>query len=445
MNKLTQSLRSQKGVATIFIAVILLIATTLVAFLTGKAVLQEIKIAANNYRASQAITAADSGMEYALAYFNGIGFSVAGSDHDNDGNLDHSPVAPNGTGDGNVDVNADGAQDFIAPNRTTIVFYNQSSIAVANPAPISCVDSSVDGTGNQKSALIEVTGTSDDGVASRTIYQCVGTRNLLKGGGPKQSLVSGASVGLTGSAQIINRYSDLNVWSASTTGISGGAMDTYIRPVDMEISDLTEAELISDQTSPSIPNVQKVSSGTLGGGTDTYQNDAFLAAAKTASVAARVAPGDGSGPGTFFNLFFNESLTAMSELAAGIPTATGTQLLANGVSDAGLDALGGVIYVDGDASMNANGTTIGSINAPAIVIVDGDFDFSGGTIYGLVYVTGDTTVTGNPSVIGTAISEGSVSGTGTLKLVYARKLGDTTDGPPIIGTTGIISGSWRDW
>jgi len=437
MNKLTQALKSQQGAATLFTAVILLVATTLVAFLTGKTVLQEIKITANNYRASQAITAADAGMEYALAYFNGVGFSVAGSDHDNDGVLDHVDNA--------IDVNGDGAQDFTAPNRAAIVFYNQSSIAAASPAPLPCVSSSVDGTGNQKSALIEVTGTSDDGVASRTIYQCVGTRNLLKGGGPKQSLVSGASVGLTGAAQIINRYSDLNVWSASVSGISGSAMETYIRPVDMEISDLTEAELISDQTSPSIPNVQKVSSGTLGGGTDTYQNDAFLAAAKTASVAARVAPGDGSGPGTFFNLFFNDSLTAMSELAAGIPTATGTQLLASGVSDAGLDGLGGVIYVDGDASMNANGTTIGSVNSPAIVIVDGDFDFSGGTIYGLVYVTGDTTITGNPSVIGSTISEGSVSGTGTLKLVYARKVGDTTDGPPIIGTTGIISGSWRDW
>jgi len=444
MNKLTQALKSQQGAVTLFTSVILLVATTLVAFLTGKTVLQEIKIAANNYRASQAITAADAGMEYALAYFNGVGFSVAGSDHDNDGKLDHFPIAANGSGDDDL-VAVDSADDFTAPVRATIVFYNQSSIAAVRPAPLACVSPSVDGTANQKSALIEVTGTSDDGVASRAIYQCVGTRNLLKGGGPKQSLVSGASVGLTGSAQIINRYADLNVWSAADSGISGSAMDTYIRPVDMEISDLTEAELISDQTSPSIPNVQKVSSGTLGGGTDTYQNDAFLAAAKTASVAARVAPGDGSGPGTFFNLFFNESLTAMSELADGIPTATGTQLLASGVADAGLDGLGGVIYVDGDASMNANGTTIGSVNSPAIIIVDGDFDFSGGTIYGLVYVTGDTTITGNPSVIGTTISEGSVSGTGTLTLVYARKLGDTTDGPPIIGTTGIISGSWRDW
>jgi len=423
------ALNSQSGAATLLTAVILLIATTLVAFLSGKIALQEIKMTSNNYRASQAITAADAGMDYALSYFNGIGLTVAGSDHDNDGVLDH----------------IDNDVGFVNPNRATIVFYSESSVAAVTPAPRPCINPSVDGTGNQKSALIQVTGTSDDGIASRTIFQCVGTRNLLKGGGPKQSLISGSSVALTGSAQIINRYSDLNVWSADGTGISGSAMETYIRPTDMEISDLTEAELIDDTTSPSIPNVQKVSSGGLGGGTDVYQNDAFLAAAKAATVANIAGGGDGSGSGTFFNLFFTESLTTMSEIADGIPTATGTQLLADGVSDAGLDGLGGIIFVNGDASINANGTTIGTIDTPAIVIVDGDFDFSGGTIYGLVYVTGDTTITGNPSVIGTTVSEGSVSGTGTLKLVYSRKLGDSTDGPPIIGTTAIVNGSWHDW
>jgi len=431
MKKISNAaLKSQSGAATLLTAVILLIATTLVAFLSGKVALQEIKMTSNNYRASQAITAADAGMDYALAYFNGIGLTVAGSDHD---------VPPDG-----VDTIPPIA---IGPNGSTatIVFYSESSVAAVTPAPLPCVNPSVDGTGNQKSALIQVTGTSDDGIASRTIFQCVGTRNLLKGDGPKQSLVSGSSVALTGAAQIINRYSDLNVWSADGSGISGSAMETYIRPVDMEISDLTEAELIDDTTSPSIPNVQKVSSGGLGGGTDVYQNDAFLAAAKAATVTNIAGGGDGSGSGTFFNLFFTESLTTMSEIADGIPTATGTQLLADGISDTGLDGLGGVIFVNGDASINANGTTIGTIDAPAIVIVDGDFDFSGGTIYGLVYVTGNTTITGNPSVIGTTVSEGSVSGTGTLKLVYSRKLGDSTDGPPIIGTTGIINGSWHDW
>ncbi|MDF1582799.1 MAG: PilX N-terminal domain-containing pilus assembly protein [Methyloprofundus sp.] len=420
-SKSKKAFSSQNGAATLLTAVILLIATTLVAFMAGRTALQEVKMTANNYRAAQAIAAADAGMEYALAYFNGIGLPVAGLDHNGDGVADNMTKADFFTLTG---INAEYTYDNNDGNCTS--------------------------ASSQKSALITVIGYSDDEIGTRTIRQCVGTRNLLKGSGPKQSLISGASVELTGPAQIINRYSDLNIWSANNTQISGAAMETYIRPVDMEIIDLTEAELIDATTTPSIPNVQKVSSGGLGSGTYIYQNDAFLAAAKAATTANIAAGGDGSdhptyGTGTFFNLFFLESLTEMSEIADGIPTEGGTQLLSTGASDADLNGLGRVVFVDGDASMNTNGTIIGAINSPAIVIIDGDFNFSGGTIYGLVYITGNTTITGNPSVIGTTISEGTVSGTGTLKLVYARKVGDSTDGPPIIGTTGIISGSWRDW
>ncbi|MEO1945373.1 MAG: pilus assembly PilX N-terminal domain-containing protein, partial [Candidatus Thioglobus sp.] len=163
--KIVKSLKMQSGAATLLIAVIMLIAISLVTFLTGKTVLMETKMAANNYRASQAMADADAGMDYALAYFD-------------DGGLDH---------DGNgLDV------IIIAPGSSSITFYNTATLL---PLP-SCVGASVPAT-NQKSALIALTGTSDDGSASRTIYQCVGTRNLLKGSGPKQTLVSGSVVDLT--------------------------------------------------------------------------------------------------------------------------------------------------------------------------------------------------------------------------------------------------------
>ncbi|MGR9117710.1 MAG: hypothetical protein ACU85E_18385, partial [Gammaproteobacteria bacterium] len=128
-----------------------------------------------------------------------------------------------------------------------------------------------------------------------------------------------------------------------------------------------------------------------------------------------------------------------SELANGIG-----QKLAGGASNAELNGLSGIIWVDGDASSTAAGTTIGTPDKPALLIVDGDFDFSGGTVNGLVYVTGTTTITGNPNVLGTVISEGDVTGTGTLTLVYAPNVGSGGD-TPLKGTTAIVSGSWRDW
>jgi len=445
--KKLNDLKHQRGIATLFTAVILLIATTLVTFLTARTVLMETKMSANNYRASQAIAAADAGMDYALAYFNGTGLTVAGSDHDGDGSLDHFPLAINGTGDASVDADGDGVQDFTRPNRATIVFYSESSVAAVNPAPLPCVNPSIDGTGNQKSALIQVTGTSDDGTANRTIYQCVGTRNLLQGDGPKQTLVSGSVVDLTGSAQIINRYSDLNIWSADTVDISGSSMETYIRPSDTEVSDLTEAELIDTTTSPSILNVQKVSSGGLGGGTDIYQNDTRLVAAKAISALDIAAGNKGDGDGSFFNLFFLDDKSGMQEVAANSDQSFPSTASPDITPDSSeLDGLSGVIYIDGDASLTGGGVTMGTEASPAIIIVDGDFSFTGGTITGILYVRGEVSMAGGATVVGTMLAEGGVDmGAGTSTLVYARNIGDGPDGQPINGTTGIISGSWRDW
>jgi len=414
----------QSGAVTLLTSIILLIAITLVTFLTGKTVLMETKMSANNYRTSQAIAAADAGMDYALAYFD-----AGGLDHDDDDTLDHEDV--------DIDVDLDGIQEpFTNPPFATITYFNASTVA---PLP-SCVNTSaiVD---NKKSALIQVIGTSDDGIASRTIYQCVGTRNLLKGGGPKQTLVSGSVVDLTGSAQIINRYNDLNIWSGSTVGISGSSMETYIRPADKEIVDFTENQLEDSTTSPSILNVQKVSSGGLGSGTDIYQNDARLSAAMTVTTSDIANGNAGDAMGSFHDLFFLDDKDGLSRIADNL-----SQKFPADADASDLSGLNGVVYVDGDASMNGATTTIGSELSPAIVFIDGDFDFTGGTITGLIYVTGEISMAGGATVIGSMITEGGVDmGAGTSTLVYARNSVDGPDGPPLIGATGIVNGSWRDW
>jgi len=416
-------LKHQKGAATLLTAVILLIAITMVTFITAKTVLMETKMVANNHRTSQAIASAQAGMDYALAYFDD-----GGLDHDTDGILD--PIDPD------VDVDADGIQDFIAPLSSTVVFFNKSSTSAVSPAPYPCVDSSLDSLNNQKSALVQVTGTSDDGTASRTLYQCVGTRNILKGGGPKQTLVSGSVVDLTGSAQIINRYNDLNVWSAGASDIAGAAMKSYIRPPAVELADLTADEL-TETPQPAINNAQQVSSGGTGSGTDIYQVDSTLAAAKTLTDAS--ATGDGTG--SFFDLFFYDDLADLADIAD-----SNDQKLSTGADATDLNGLGDIVYVDGDASLVGGGNTIGSSDSSAIIIIDGDFTFNGGTIYGMVYVTGTLTMAGGATVVGSLIAEDGVDmGSGTSSLVYAPNSHGDPEKRPLKGTTGIVNGSWRDW
>ncbi|MBW6453347.1 MAG: hypothetical protein K0A92_06155, partial [Methyloprofundus sp.] len=96
-------------------------------------------------------------------------------------------------------------------------------------------------------------------------------------------------------------------------------------------------------------------------------------------------------------------------------------------------------------SLTGSGVSMGE-ESPVIIIVDGNFSFTGGTITGILYVRGEVSMAGGATVVGTMLAEGGVDmGAGTSTLVYARNIGDGPDGAPIKGTTGIISGSWRDW
>ena len=95
------SRRQQEGVVTIILSIVLLILTSLVAAYTGGAILFERKIAANEFRSSQAFEAAESGMSTALAYLASRG----GADKDGDGAID--PVFDtDGDGIGNVSSDA---------------------------------------------------------------------------------------------------------------------------------------------------------------------------------------------------------------------------------------------------------------------------------------------------------------------------------------------------
>jgi len=421
------SITQQRGAATLLTAVILLISITLVTFLTAKSVLMETKMSANNYRAIQATAAANAAMDYALTYFGDAG------------NTTFPCTAPlpvsftQNQGNANVCIDNTVTRPLVTPWGVTI--------------DTACVTNN----GSTTAGMIIATGLSDDQTAQRTMTVCIGTRALMSGGGPDQTLIAGGSVGLTGSAQIINRVKELNIWSAGVVDIGSGAMETYIRPTDIEYEDLSFAEVTSAQTSPSIPNVQKVSSKGLGTGTDIYQSDGVLTSAIN-TTNANIANGNpGDGAGTFFDMFFPR--VAQAELAG---TAQGTTTKVSGVDKPHYFATGadssqlnglanGIIYVEGDASFGGS-NSIGSAGNPVVLFVNGDFQLNGGEIFGVVYITGELTGAGNPVVSGSLIAEKGVNrGAGTLSLVYAPFGDGSGNGANLSGLTGIVAGSWRDW
>lgn len=412
------NLNRQRGAATLLIALVLLIGITLVTLITSKTVLVETQTAADNYRTSQAVAAANAAMDYGVAYFNGNSALVptvalpiiTGLDHNANLAVDYTSAAP-------CYLNlTTGLCTGVATESAQMSYNNNiASCTTAN---------------NMKGALITAIGYSDDRLGKRTITQCVGTIDVFGGNAPKQPLVSQGNVALTGNYNIINRYTDINIWAGSAVGIgSSASAATYIRTVGTALASLTTAQLMASTTANT---TGPISSNGTGAGLDIIASD----------------PGLGTlTDDEFFENFFLGTRTEMK----GMAIAAGTYYTGANIANAA--GKSGIIWIEGDASLT--GLTIGSLNNPAIVIVNGNLDVAGNpNIYGMLYVVGQMDAAGTLSVFGSSVVEGNaamvpagqdpVIGNGTVNLVYTPA---TLDQPPapILGTTAIVSGSWRDW
>lgn len=394
----------QTGAATLLVAIVLLFSITLVTLFTAKVVLQDTKLEANAYRAAQAFSAANYGLDFALNYFDQGGFD----------RLDET-VSPAIAGNDDV-------VDSLVTAPLTLTHGGGGQVTTAQVQFVTDADR-CGGTTSWQNGLVTATGFSDDGVATRTMGQCVGPISILNGDGPEIPLVSRTRISTTGNANIINRYTNTNIWSADDVVITGASMATYIRDPSVDPASAGFDYLDVDES----VDTQLVSNRNLGNGADIISGDPSLKL----------------GAGFFENFFASDQRTILQALAA---------VSSHSYNDIN-DAVGesGLIYAVGDQALT--GGTIGSPTSPAIVIVDGNFDFGGNAIiYGLVYVVGKMDVAGTPTVVGSSIVEnegGSTTnsgfeGNGTLNLVYWQNfLND--DGQPLPGLTSVIEGSWRDW
>jgi hypothetical protein len=405
--------KNQNGAATLLTALVLLICITLVTLLSSKTVVTETQISADNYRMAQAVAAANAAMDFGVGYFDQGGF-------------DHVINATGVAGsDGIVDTIADRTYTSADGTQTTT-----ASLTFNNAAGTRCVAAGE--TPSMKSGLITAIGRSDDNLAVRTLSQCVGTIDVFGGNGPKQPLIARGSVGLTGNYQIINRYNNTTAWSGDAVNIGESASaSTYLRPMGTEEGDYTRAQLEDDDTGNAYTS-EAVSDRNKGNGVDTIASDPRLGSLT----------GD-----EFFNNFFYGDRTAMKELAESLDQVYDA-------ADIGVAAgKSGVVWIEGNADLN--GGTYGTSDNPVILIIDGNLDTAGNPeIYGLLYVTGQLDAAGTVKVLGSVIVEGDpalvpageepVVGVGGVDLIYSPYTLDKSANP-IIGTTTVISGSWRDW
>ena len=413
MKKLKHSgLNNQKGAASLLTAVVLLVCITLVALLTSKTVLVENQMAADNYRTTQAVAAANYGMDFGVNYADNGGFDQNADNIMDAFTRSTTPPIPDL-------ISADGAVTTSAQ----VTFNNTACLPVGTT------------TFDNKTGMVVARGFSDDNLATRQITQCMGPLTVLRNGGPKQPLVSQSNVALTGNSRIANRYTNTTIWSGGKVSLHDSSMATYIK--DSSVGTLSFNDLINvPSTGAGAPaNTQLVSNANLGNGLDIIDDDPSL--------------GGLVGLAFFKNFFAVDSRAQYQSMAT-------TYSSLSAATNSGGTITSGPIWVDGDQSMN--GGQIGDSTHPAIVVVNGDLSFAGGTttIYGILYVTGKLSATGSGNIIGSSIVEGTVlpgetpatppivEGHGAITLVYWPAFGSTTSNPSP-GLSAVISGSWRDW
>jgi len=395
-------------------ALMLLIGITSVTLITGKSVITQTEINANDLRSAEALSNANSALDYGRAYFDDGGPAQNDADLWADGDSDGHPVELDFT-EASPWQNADRTQQF---------FF---SLNDGNCAP---------GEADANTVLVVAEGWSDDNIGYRRIESCVSAIPIFGPETPKQPMVSRGSVALTGNYTLINRYFNTTIWSGedATLGMSSSAA-TYLRHHDVEVGDLVRTQ-IEDPTTNNTYTSEPITDRDKGNGVDTIGNDPNLR-----SLTADEC---------FENFFFDDRETVKS-LAEFDTLASLAASEAGGIawiSDGDDDDL---TFVDAQI---AAGDTYGSPERPVVIVIDGNLQLSGGpTIYGMLYVRGQLTAGGTATIVGSVVVEGDeaavpegerpVSGSGNITIVYSPF---TLDPPsPFSGTTGMVSGTWRDW
>ena len=409
------SIRLQRGFATIFVTIVLLLAVGLIALYSNRAALVEQRLAANAMRAAQALAAADAGIDHALAYMNGAG----GIDHNADGTVDR------------ISANTLTQSSGGTPSYYRVVYYNPATALPTCPTQHTGVIPADAALLSTSTAVMAVScGWSDDDSSVQRVVQLLSNSPSVAGSIAAPLVTRFATSLLTGGAAVLNYFNDLTVWSGGDLLGQSNTGKTFVRDIATNPVALPTDPYRTTGNSPACntpPTGYACSTQGSTLGHDTITNDTSLS-----NLSA-----DG-----FFQFFFGQAPTAYRDNTAkfvvdptgGLTTSNSTNI--NSI----VDMTSTVIWVEGNASLPGN---IGTQNGPVILIVNGDLNLgSNSVVNGLVYATGAITGSGSPRIYGALISAGTASANGNLTVVYDPNV---LMGVTNLGKASKIPGSWRDW
>ena len=410
----------QQGIALPIIMIILVLAALVTIYTTTTSV-KEQQVTADQYRSEQAFSAAQAGVDTALERHNhfetptppdGCGITVP---PERDITSDCTDFSGSEKGSFKVmfcDI-WDDANDTLDTTKMEQFLKDKHSCLYP-------ITADADGFHNDRRVGILSVGKPDDNSGRRTI-SVISTPALFTdlAGSPVSPLVAKGVADINGGLTIINRYSNLTVWSGDETTIKSNAAKTYIE----------------DPHSPSETREEKISINPA--------NNAILASAKGSNNADIIDNDYNLATLTdegLFQGYFSDTLVnikGMSEVY------TNTNVL--------VEDRRGLIWLEvGGTSGNIGDWGDCTQNPPKQVLLvietEGTAIFNSTVkVCGLVFVLGDVRLNGGLEVTGAVISVADLKvGGGGATVVYDPKV--ITD--PLAGfrgSRGIEPGTWKDW
>jgi Tfp pilus assembly protein PilX len=417
--------RRERGAAALLVVMLLFFVVSLVAAYTNRNLIFEQRTAANQYRSTQALEAADAGLQWAIALLNGgrINATCGASTLLTDTSfrqryLTIDPVAglsPNLTSGGaellpscvsngaswNCSCPVDSAPTLTVPSGTD-VFPAFRARFLPHPTRADLIQIQVNGCTRLDDNCLNFPSQGVDGEARVTVSAYIALKGAVSTV-PVAPLTARGNVAFDASAGVIAANT-----SAATGGITVHAGGTISSSGLTKISapgspsDLSIREL--DATlAPANLDADRMFATTLGLWRESYRDQ----------------------PGTVI-------------LACG-GTCTADQVRAAAAQNPGR-----ILWIQGDLSIDSAGP-IGSATDPVAVVVTGNVAFSAAADYfGLIYIQAASwNSSGSSTINGALIAEGNAGGTATATLNYNADI--LTRVRTTIGTMTIVPGSWRDF
>lgn len=423
---MSTSRSTQAGAATLFVTVIILLVTLLLGLYTSRGLVSEIKVGAIDARTRIAYNHAEAGMQGFLnALANTAGF-------------DRSQAFAAGL---TADVSASLEGDVVRYNARMCsgsIARNALPVCPAAPADFTC------GASNDLSGrynwLVSCGWSTDASAVRRVVTMVTGVPPLANP--PSNPVITRGSVNVGGNATVVNYYNNLTYWSASTLTSNSATGKTAIRNPSPAANAVTPTgtQTLGDAIAQEVGN-----GNTLCANNNVNRPIVCTTTSSSVGVGADVIGGDTTLGNLNATQFFENFMGTSPEAYRAMAQEKNRLYQHNALGSMTQSAIYWIDVPAGQSASFGAGTPIGSNGNPAIVIVDGNLNFTSGSlnIFGLVYVRGNVTGTGSPTIRGSMIVEGTMSTTGGVTIIYdPTNLG--FDGANFTSFT-IVPGTWRDF